>query len=61
MIASINYFYHTSCLHTFFFLIENLFRKDIKYHRQLGTRKNSEPQMGFEPMTLHDLVRCSNR
>ena len=24
------------------------------------TRKNSEPQMGFEPTTLRDLVGCSN-
>ena len=24
------------------------------------TRKNSEPQMGFEPKTLRDLVGCSN-
>ena len=24
------------------------------------TRKKSEPQMGFEPMTLHDLDGCSN-
>ena len=24
------------------------------------TRKKSEPQMGFEPTTLRDLVGCSN-
>ena len=27
---------------------------------QMETRKKSEPQMGFEPTTLHDLVGCSN-
>ena len=26
----------------------------------MKTRKKSESQMGFEPMTLCDLVRCSN-
>ena len=25
----------------------------------METRKKSEPQMGFEPTTLHDLVGCS--
>ena len=27
---------------------------------QMKTRKKSEPQMGVEPTTLSDLVRCSN-
>ena len=26
---------------------------------EMETRKKSEPQMGFEPTTLHDLVGCS--
>ena len=26
----------------------------------METQKKAEPQMGFKPMTLSDLVRCSN-
>ena len=26
----------------------------------METQKKAEPQMGFKPMTLSDLVRCTN-
>ena len=32
----------------------------IRFLHQMETQKNSEPQMGFEPATLHDLVVFSN-
>ena len=41
-------------------LILNFFDANIDKLNVWRTRKKSEPQMGFEPMTLRDLVGCSN-
>ena len=32
----------------------------IRFLHQMETPKKSEPQMGFEPTNLRDLVGCSN-
>ena len=32
----------------------------IRFLHQMETRKKSEPEVGFEPWTLSDLVGCSN-
>ena len=32
----------------------------LNVRRNVDSEKNSESQMGFEPMTLRDLVGCSN-
>ena len=46
-------------------LVNSVFISKMKQqtHDKLNvwrTRKKSEPQMGFEPTTLRDLVGCSN-
>ena len=32
----------------------------VRFLHQMETRKKSEPQMGFKPTNLHDLIGCSN-
>ena len=44
-------------------MLRSLLKMKQQTHDKLNvwrTRKKPEPQMGFEPMTLRDLVGCSN-